>query len=175
MKRLRSLARRLVGIAKPLMLTLAVAGLIATVRGYSSIRPAKDYTDQGVYTFTAYRVWSTAETRYSGHRQVERIVYKLDYRSPGKQYKYTQDVINKTTGKEYIQEKRQVERRVLSIDGENKYITVEPRYTPQSYVRSLQVRHMVVFGASAGYLTLYGVWVIWQKRAEEERRLTAEY
>ena len=124
MKRLRSLARRLVGIAKPLMLTLAVAGLIAAVKGYSSIRAAEDYTDQGVYTFTAYRVWSTAETRYSGHRRVERIVYKLDYRSPGKKYKYTQDVINKTTGKEYIQEKRQVERRVLSINGENKYITV---------------------------------------------------
>ena len=84
MKRLRSLARRLVGFATPLMLTLAVAGLIAAVKGYSSIRPAEDYTDQGVYTFTAYRVWSTAETRYSGHRRVERIVYKLDYRSPGK-------------------------------------------------------------------------------------------
>ena len=48
MKRLRSLARRLVGIAKPLMLTLAVAGLIAAVKGYSSIRAAEDYTDQGV-------------------------------------------------------------------------------------------------------------------------------
>ena len=67
MKRLRSLARRLVGIAKPLMLTLAVAGLIAAVKGYSSIRAAEDYTDQGVYTFTAYRVWSTAEEEIQVH------------------------------------------------------------------------------------------------------------
>ena len=61
----------------------------------------------------------------------------------------------------------------LSIPAENKYITVEPQHTPESYVRESRARAFLFLLPSAGYLTLCAVWLIWKRRATEDALLEA--
>ena len=174
MGNVRRLLRRIVNVAKPLLLTLAVIGLVSAGYRFMTIRPAGDYIDEGVYTFVASKGYPTVEGTSiykagSSYRSRQRSVYKVVYQAKGAGYTYTQEAPTESIGKQYVREKRSVERRVLSITGENLYITVDAKYTPEGYVRSLRTRYLVVFGVSAGYLAALAVWYIIKKRAEEDR------
>lgn len=168
----RSLLRRIVNVAKPLLLTLAVIGIGSAGYRFMTMRPASAYTDQGVYTFVASQGYPTVEdTSRSGssYRSRQRSVYKVVYKAQDAGYTYTEEAPAESIGKQYVREKRSVERRVLSITGEDLYITVDAKYTLEGYVQSLRTRYLVVFGLSAGYLAALAVWYIMKKRAEEER------
>lgn len=162
----KSLSRRIVNVAKPLLLTLAVVGLVSAGYRYMTMRPADGYADEGVYTFVASQGYPTVEDASRGGR---RSVYKVVYKAQGAGYTYTQEAPAESIGKQYVREKRTVDRRVLSIVGEGSYITVDAEYTPEGYVLSLRRRYLLVFGLSAGYLAALAVRHIWKKRAEEER------
>lgn len=171
---LGSLFRRIVNVMKPLLLTLAVIGIASAGYRYLTMRPASDYTDEGVYTFVATKGYPTVEgtSTYkvgSSYRSRQRSVYKVVYEAKGAGYTYIQEAPAESIGKQYVREKRTVDRRVLSFTGEHLYITVDAKYTLEGYVQSLRLRYLLVFGASAGYLAALAVWHIWKKRAEEER------
>lgn len=170
----RSLLRRIVNVMKPLLLTLAVVGVASAGYRFMTMRPAGDYADEGVYTFVASQGYPTVEgasTYRSGssYRSRQRSVYKVVYQAQGAGYTYTQEAPAESIGKQYVREKRAVDRRVLSIVGEGSYITVDADYTLEGYVQSLRRRYLLVFGVSAGYLTALAVRHIWRKRTEEER------
>lgn len=172
MGNVRRLLRRIVNVMKPLLLVLAVVGIGSAGYRFMTIRPASDYTDEGIYTFVASKGYPAVEGTYrsgSSYRSRQRSVYKVVYQAEGAGYTYTQEAPAESIGKQYVREKRSAERRVLSITGENLYITVDAKYTPEGYVQSLRLRYLAVFGASAGYLAALAVWYIWRKRAEEER------
>lgn len=165
----RRLLHRVVNVAKPLLLTLAVIGVVSAGYRFMTIRPASDYTDEGVYTFVASKCYPTVEgAGGSGYRSRRRSVYKVVYQAQGAGYTYAQEAPAESIGKQYVREKRAVDRRVLSIVGEGSYITVDAGYTLEGYVQSLRRRYLLVFGLSAGYLTALVMRRIFQKRAEEQ-------
>lgn len=162
------------GVLKQVLLVAAVAGLFLGARGYLSLRSPEDYADKGVMTFTASTCYpTTVKSTTSRGRQHSRTVYIVTYKAAGSGYSWTQEAPSKTAGQKAVKEKRQVERRVLSIPAENKYITVEPRHTPESYVRESRARAFLFLLPSAGYLTLCAVWLIWKRRATEDALLEA--
>ena len=156
------------GVLKQVLLVAAVAGLFLGARGYLSLRPPEDYADKGVMTFTASTCYpTTVKSTTSRGRQRSRTVYIVTYKAAGSGYSWTQEAPSKTAGQKAVKEKRQVERRVLSIPAENTYITVEPRHTPESYVQSQRRRFLTMFGASAAYLTGAAAVFIWRKQRDE--------
>lgn len=163
------LGRGIVTAATPLLLTAALIGVIGAGYNYLTMRPASAYTDQGVYTFVASKGYPTVEKNNRNGRTHQRSVYKVVYQAKGSGYTYTEDAPAESIGKQYVREKRTVDRRVLSITGENLYITVDAKYTLEGYVQTTRRRYLIVFGVSAGCLTAAVVWYIWKKRAEEER------
>lgn len=155
-------------IAKPVLFAAAAAGLLVGGRGYLSVRPAGDYADKGVMTFTAASCYPTSvKTTGSRGRQNTRTAYIVTYKAGGTGYSWTQEAATNSAGQQAVKEKRQVQRRVLSIPEEGKYITVEPRYTAESYVGTTRTKYLCLFGVSAGYLALWAVWLIWRQRGRE--------
>lgn len=166
-RKARSLGKGIVTAAKPLLLAAAVVGVLGAGYNYLTMRPAAAYTDQGVFTFVADNGYPTVEKTTRNGRTRERSVYQVVYKAQGSGYTYTEAAPGESLGRQYVREKRSLERRVLSITGENLYITVDGKYTLEGYVRTLRQRYLVVFGVSAGYLTAAAVWFIWKRRREE--------
>lgn len=167
-----SLGRTVLGVAKPMVLAAAVAGLVGSGYNYLTMRPAGEYTDQGIYSFVASQSYPTVENVTQGRRTRQRSVYQVVYKAKGSGYTYTEKAPSESIGKQYVREKRTVDRRVLAITGENLYITVDAKYTAESYVHSTRQRYLVIFGVSGACLTAAAVWIIWKKRTEEQRRET---
>lgn len=156
------------GIAKPLLLTAAAAGLLLSVRGLVTLRPAADYADEGVYTFVAKSAYPTSRKTTTRGRTTTRTVYLLTYRAAGTGYTYEEELSTQSLANRYVREKRAVERRVLSIPAERRYITVDPGYPDaESYVQSRRQRYVVVFAASAGCFAAAAVVVIRRRRRSE--------
>jgi len=173
-RKVLSFGRGVVMVAKPLLLILALCGAAGAGYNYMTMRPAESYTDQGVYTFVASKGYPTIEKTTRRGRSYDHPVYKVIYQAQGSGYTYTEDAPAESIGKQYVRERRSTDRRVLSITGENTYITVDAKYTLESFVRTARQRYLIVFGVSAAYLTALVVWHIWKKRAEEERSAVEE-
>lgn len=163
------------GIAKPLLLTAAVAGLLLSVQGLVTLRPAADYADQGVHTFVASSAYPTSRKTTVRGQTRTRTVYLLTYKAPGTGYTYTQELPAESTAKQAVREKRRVERRVLSIPAERKYITVDPKYPDaESYVSACRQRYLLILTASAAVFAAAAVVLIWRKRRHEPDIETAQ-
>lgn len=123
----------------------------AAVKLCLNMPPAESYRDEGVHTFTAVSGYPTTRRGYwqkKYHRYSTRRVYVVEYRAPSG-WRWQVDFLTETQGKEAVQNREQVERRVLSLVEESSYVTVSPELTPQGYVE--QQRHL--------YLTISAVCV----------------
>lgn len=163
------------GIIKPMLLVLAIIGVVLPVYELVTMRPAADYTDQGLYTFVASSAYPTSrKSTTSRGRTHTYTVYLVTYKAKGGAYTYTEELPAESTAKQYVREKRTVERRVLSIPAEKKYITIAPKYpTAESFVNAYRQRYLLMLAASAVYFTAAAVVIIWRKRQREPAIETA--
>lgn len=159
-------------LVKFFTLLAATAACMAAVSAwnYVQVRPAEDYADRGIHSFTPFEVLPTQVKNTFGSSRSRRLqptktVYMLYYRATdGSGYRWSRKVVSKTSGQKMIQEGTPVERRVLSVIGENTYISVEPHLTAGTYVSGLKTQYLVYLSACILYLIIYGGLWIWKSK-----------
>ena len=169
-------ARKVVFVGSLVLLIFAASRLYVGARELAAIRPATDYEDSGVHTFTPYdilpiQVKNNATGRTQRNKPT-RIVYMVYYQTTdGTGYRWQVEGGSARTLAEQVYDRGPVERRVLSIPAENTYITVEADQTAESYTNSLHQKYVLILSLSGGYVLIYVVaWgIIWirnQRRKE---------
>ena len=114
-----------------MLLIGAALCLYFSLRNLSSIRPASAYEDMGVHTFVPEEVYPVQRENHATGRQKRNhpttTVYIVRYRSEdgsGYQYKYESGSVE-STAQNILKTGDPIERRVLSISGEDDYITID--------------------------------------------------
>ena len=127
MAKLKSIAFA-VGI---MLLIGAALCLYFSLQNLSSIRPASAYEDMGVHTFMPEEVYPVQRENHATGRQKRNhpttTVYIVRYRAEdgsGYQYKYESGSVE-STAQNILKTGDPIERRVLSISGEDGYITID--------------------------------------------------
>lgn len=163
---------RVIGIVG---LTLSIACFALGVKGIATIRPASDYEDMGIHTFSPYKVLPhTVENHATGRdkrNNPTKTVYVVYYQTSdgtGCQWK-----LETGGGKDYanqiLAEGESVDRRVLSIKENGKYMTVDAELTADTYVSGQQKRYLWMIGLSGIYLLLcFVVWLVMKRRTVGE-------
>lgn len=159
---------RVIGI---MGLILSIAFLSLGVKGIAIIRPASDYEDMGVHTFSPYKVLPhTVENSATGRDKrinPTKTVYVVYYQtSDGTDYQWKVETGNsKNDANQILAARGSVERRVLSIKENGKYMTVDAELTADTYVAGQQQRYLWMVGLSGGYLVLcFMMWVAVKRR-----------
>lgn len=138
--------------------------------------PAEAYEDKGIYTFVAKNTYptqvKTTGSRSSHYRTTTRTVYMVEYKAKEYSgYRWREEAPSQTTGKEWVKEGKTVQRRVLSIKDTNTYISVDPKYTAETYVSHNKSRYTMFLLIPGLYLIGYtAVWL----HNREKRRLEEE-
>ena len=157
MAKLKSIAFA-VGI---LLLIGAALCLYFSLRNLSSIRPASAYEDMGVHTFVPEEVYPVQRENHATGRQKRNhpttTVYIVRYRAEdgsGYQYKYESGSVE-STAQNILKTGNPIERRVLSISGEDGYITIDAYETAQTYEARQKRTYWTIAGVSAAYLLVW--------------------
>ena len=163
---------RVIGI---MGLILSIACFILGVKEIATIHPASDYEDMGVHTFSPYTVLPhTVENRATGRdkrNNPTKTVYVVYYQaSDGTDYQWKLETSNdKDYANQILAKGESVDRRVLSIKENGKYMTVDADLTADSYVAEQQKRYLWMAGLSGGYLVLcVVVWLVMKRRTIEK-------
>lgn len=164
---------RVIGI---MGLILSIACLTLGVKGIATIRPASDYEDMGVHTFSPYKVLPhTVENRATGRdkrNNPTKTVYVVYYQtSDGTGYQWKLETSNdKDYADQILAKGDSVDRRVLSIKENGKYMTVDADLTADTYVAGQQKRYLWMAGLSGGYLVLcVALWLVMKRRTVGEK------
>lgn len=100
------------------------------------------------------------------------MVYVVYYQtSDGTGYQWKLETGNdKDYANQILAEGESVNRRVLSIKENGKYMTVDTELTADTYAAGQQKRYLWMVGLSGGYPVLcFLVWLIVKRRKVEER------
>ena len=155
-------------LCKIISITLLVIALIGAgmgIKNMSSIRPAEDYVDKGVFEFVPYKIVptqreNTGATSRQRRLHPTKIVYVLHYKAKGHaSYRYRLDTAGEYTAKQMLAEKKSVARKVMAIKSANRYITVEPDLTAESYTRNQQYRYVWIIGCSLLYIGFFAFYI----------------
>lgn len=154
---------------------MCLCGLSVLLMGFSFYyfhqeRPAEAYEDMGVYTFKAKTVYPTqvknTTNRYN-RRQTTRTVYVVTYKTvKSSGYQWKEEAPSESIGKQWIKEGKTVQRRVLSIKETDTYITVDPKYTAESYVNRNKMRYTIILFISGVYLIVYTAYMIHKREKQ---------
>ena len=153
---------------KPIAFTVGIMLLIGaalclyfSLRNLSSIRPASAYEDMGVHTFVPEEVYPVQRENHATGRQKRNhpttTVYIVRYRSEdgsGYQYEYESGSVE-STAQNILKTGDPIERRVLSISGEDDYITIDADETAQTYEARQKRTYWTIAGVSAAYLLVW--------------------
>lgn len=139
----------------------------AAIQMYLEVAPAEDYVDEGVHTFTASSGYSAARRGHwqkKHHRWSTRYVYVVIYKAPGG-WRWEPEFLVRAEGEEVVQNRDQVDRRVLSIAGENSYITVSPELTARQYVEQTRRKYLILGGICLAIPAAEGViWLLARRK-----------
>ena len=139
----------------------------AAIQMYLEVAPAEDYVDEGVHTFTASNGYSAARRGHwqkKYHRWSTRYVYVVIYKAPGG-WRWEPEFLVRAEGEEAVQNRDQVDRRVLSIAGENSYITVSPELTARQYVEQTRRKYLILGGICLAIPAAEGViWLLARRK-----------
>lgn len=168
---MRGKMESVVRIGGVILFVLAVSCLYAGVRGISQTRPASDYQDEGVHTFVPCEVHPMQVENHATGRlkrmNPTKTVYLVTYEATdGTGYEWKFEANSRQEGERIVAKAEQVERRVLSVRDDWRYITVEGDQTAEAYVSKQQSRYRNIIGASAACLVLFVAagLVVWQKK-----------
>ncbi len=133
--------------ARRLGLILSIVCLALGVKGIVTIRPASDYEDMGVHTFFLYKVLPhTVENHATGQdkrNNPTKTMYVVYYQtSDGTGYQWKLESSNdKDYANQILAEGESVDRCVLSIKENRKYMTVDAELTADTYAAGQQKRY----------------------------------
>ncbi len=163
-------------MAGVLLFILALGLTYVAAKNLTEIRPADQYQEKGVHRFLPQQVLptqvkNTVTGRY-GRLHPTKTVYLVCYRAEdGSNYQWKREVSTQKGGQAIVEEGQAVERRVLSIRDEKKYITIEPDQTAEIYTAGLRRKYEWMVGLSAAYASVYlTVWVIILARRHKQKR-----
>lgn len=152
-------------------LILSIACFILGVKEIATIRPASDYEDMGVHTFSPYKVLPHTVENHATGRDKRNIptktVYVVYYQaSDGTGYQWKLETSNdKNYANQILAKGDSVDRRVLSIKENEKYMTMDADLTADTYVAGQQKRYLWMAGLSGSYLLLcFAVWLVMKRR-----------
>ena len=169
MRRLKTI----ISVAGILLLILSAASLYVAVQALLDIRPAEDFEDQGVYTFSPYQVLpvqvqNTGASGRDRRMNPTKTVYMVYYRATdGSGYKWSDEALTRDLGEDIVEAGEPVKRRVLSIPADRTYITVEPDQTAESYTNGLRQKYVTILVLAGAYVLLYAAaWcvVVWVRK-----------
>lgn len=170
-KRMRGKMEAVVRIGAVILFVLSVSCLYVGVRGIAETRPASDYQDEGVHTFVPCEFHPTQvdnpATGRLGRMNPTKTVYLVTYEATDATgYKWKLEASSRQEAERIVANAAPVERRVLSVRDDWKYITVEGDQTAEAYVSKQQSRYRNMIGASAACLVVFVVagLVVWQKK-----------
>lgn len=171
-------AKKVIFAGGLLLLILAASGLYVGVRGFASIRPAADYEDSGVHTFTPYDILPVqVKNNATGRAQRNnptRTVYMVYYQTTdGTGYRWQVEGGSVRELAEQVYDRGPVERRVLSIPADNTYITVEAGQTAEGYTSSLRQKYIRILALSGSYVLVYvAAWVVILSRNQRRKEMS---
>lgn len=153
------------------LLILSAVFLCGSITNLSKVQPVSAYEDQGIHTFSPYRIYPTQVENTGTGRQKRlhptKTVYVIQYRATdGTGYQWQEEASYRSIAEDIVSNGQPVERRVLSIKENGRYITINKDLTAKSYVTSQRQRYIVMAVASTAYLVIYIVSciVIWRKQ-----------
>lgn len=147
------------------LLIIAVIGAGMSIKNITAVRPAEDYIDKGVFEFIPYKIMptqreNTGATSRQRRLHPTKIVYVLHYKAQGHaSYIYKLDTAGEYTAKQMLAEKKSLSRKVLAIKSTNRYITIEPDLTAETYTRSQQYRYVWIIGCSLLYIGFFAFYI----------------
>ncbi len=171
-------AKKVIFAGGLLLLILAASGLYVGVRGFASIRPAADYEDSGVHTFTPYDILPVqVKNNATGRAQRNnptRTVYMVYYQTTdGTGYRWQVEGGSVRELAEQVYDRGPVERRVLSIPADNAYITVEAGQTAEGYTSSLRQKYIRILALPGSYVLVYvAAWVVILSRNQRRKEMS---
>ena len=159
--------KSIIFVAGIMMLIFAAVSVCLCVKYLADILPAESYEDKGVYTFSPYQVLpvQVQNTGASGRNRrmnPTKTVYKVYYKDAGGSgYQWSEQALTRELGQDVVDAGAAVERRVLAIDSDRSYITVEPGQTAESYTAGLRQKYIIVLVLAGSYILLYViVWCV---------------
>ena len=159
--------KSIIFVAGVMLLILAAAVGCFSIKYLVAILPADSYEDKGVYTFSPYQVLpvQVQNTGASGRNRrmnPTKTVYKVYYKDAGGSgYQWSEQALTRELGQDVVDAGAAVERRVLAIDSDRSYITVEPGQTAESYTAGLRQKYIIVLVLAGSYILLYViVWCV---------------
>ena len=159
--------KSIIFVAGIMLLVLAAAVGYLSIKYLTAILPADSYEDKGVYTFSPYQVLpvQVQNTGASGRNRrmnPTKTVYKVYYKDAGGSgYQWSEQALTRELGQDVVDAGAAVERRVLAIDSDRSYITVEPGQTAESYTAGLRQKYIIVLVLAGSYILLYViVWCV---------------
>lgn len=171
-------AKKVTSVVGLLLLILAASSLYVGAKGFASIRPAADYEDSGIHTFTPYdilpvQVKNNAPGRAQRNNPT-RTVYMVYYQTTdGTGYRWQVEGGSVRELTEQVYDRGPVERRVLSIPADNTYITVEADQTAEGYTSSLRQKYILILALSGGYVLVYAAaWVVILCRNQRQKEMS---
>lgn len=154
---------------------IAGCGIYFGNQNLETIRPASAYEDKGVRTFYPYEIASVQVRNRSVGRLYRNSGYHTEYQvryktREGTRYRWREEGEPTKEQAQQIYDRGPVERRVLSIVAEKKYITVEPDQNAESYTDSLKSRNLWIMRISAAYIVIYiATWFfIWRNKRKKK-------
>ncbi|MCK0525299.1 hypothetical protein [Anaerobiospirillum sp. NML120449] len=164
-----------------MLLILAIGLFVAGWQESKTIRDPSEYTDRGVFAFHPYRVLPHSEANTATgrlrHSQATKTVYYVYHRPNGRnQWRYKMKVGSRAEGADVVRARKPVQRRVLSIPAERKYITVSPEMDAKSYISSRMNHVRWLWGIGAAILALLGgiYFLQYRKNKREEEADNAQ-
>ena len=91
-----------------------------------------------------------------------KTVYMVYYRATdGSGYKWSDEALTRDLGKDIVEAGETVRRRVLCIQADGTYITVEPEQSAGSYTAGLRQKYTTILALAGAYVLLYGLgWCV---------------
>ena len=148
----------------------SVCSLCLGVMGIASMPSPSDYEDMGVHTFYPYRVLPVTVGSSSSRKNQATTAYEISYKtSDGMGYWWEAESGSKDSANKILAAGESVDRRVLSIRENGKYITVDAELTADTYVAKRQQGCFWLIGLSVSHWMLsLGTWVA-VKRYKEKK------
>lgn len=148
-----------------IFLVLSVLAMGYAIKDFVSIGSADQYIDKGINTFYPEKIklGTKKQTKRVRHHTntsskiVHKVVYKPKERSP---YFVTVTFNNEEDAREVLKAGEPITKKVFSIRDKKRFITVEPDYTPSSYVWGQRFMALCIFvlgGVVFAFLFVFGI------------------
>lgn len=116
-------------------------------------------------------------SRHKHHKYTTTIYFVQYLANDGSKYKYQYEVGSaKSIADEILEKKEPIDRKVLSIIGEHKHLTIEANETAQSYEAQQKLSYLKRIGGSVAYILLWsvGTIILYKRRKKRKETLGVE-